>query len=188
LQKGEKRIKLSSYTITIYFGPQTHTKKMTRHIICLKRIWCFPLQKNMAKKISFVPMSLSFIISFLDYACGLCASSNGKKSQTCMYFQTLHLWPLFPQVLIFGCLGTVWTFLPSWQKNYKNLGPLCMLLWTYLKWMKQMGRVWLFNLNHYFQSLGWCIVWLHLWKTRARIRQPWHCIMLHHWLSTSKAY
>jgi hypothetical protein len=39
----------------------------------------FSLQKNMAKKISFTPMSSSFI-SFLDYACGFrCASCNGKK-------------------------------------------------------------------------------------------------------------
>jgi hypothetical protein len=72
-------IKPSSFTITTYFGPQTHTKRMLRHIICLLRIWCFtfakdigcfPLQKNMGKKVNFTPMSLSFIISLLDYACG----------------------------------------------------------------------------------------------------------------------
>jgi hypothetical protein len=41
---------------------------------------CFPLQKNMAKKISCTLMFSSFI-SFLDYACGFrCASCNGKKN------------------------------------------------------------------------------------------------------------
>jgi hypothetical protein len=32
----------------------------------------------------------------------------------------------------------------------------------------------LFNLNHWFQILNWCIVWLHLWKMRVIIWQPWH--------------
>ncbi len=54
-----------------------------------------------------------------------------------------------------------------------NLRTLYMSLWAYLKWMKPLVKVWLFGLNHYFQSLVWCIMWSHLWKMRAAIWVPW---------------
>jgi hypothetical protein len=40
------------------------------------------------------------------------------------------------------------------------------------------GKIWLFNLNHYFQNFNRCIMWLHLSKMRVVICQKknLHCV------------
>ncbi len=86
----------------------------------------------------FLPIHLLWNMCFLQWS---------QRPWICMCYQILNLQLLILLILIFGCPKVVWTHLFWSLIIWMRFKPLSMLLWGYLKCMKQLAMPWFCSPN-----------------------------------------